>query len=63
MITDGLPGVEFHQEQQNLEDAFIDMLGRIESGEVVPLHAVPAVPGQPAEPLRPLVDDPARWGG
>lgn len=37
MINEGLPVVEFHQEQQNLEDAFIDMLGRIESGEVKPI--------------------------
>lgn len=63
MITDGLPVVEFHQEQQNLEDAFIDMLGRIEAGQVVPLPAVPPVPGQ-APPPPPLpVEDPARWGG
>jgi ABC-2 type transport system ATP-binding protein len=63
MITDGLPVVEFHQELQNLEDAFIDMLGRIESGEVMPLHAVPSVPGQaPERPPLP-VNDPARWGG
>lgn len=28
MINDGLPVIEFHREQRNLEDAFIDMLGR-----------------------------------
>ena len=63
MITDGLPVIEFHQEQQNLEDAFIDMLGRIESGQVVPLPAVPPVPGQVPEPPPLPVNDPARWGG
>jgi ABC-2 type transport system ATP-binding protein len=63
MITDGLPVVEFHQEQQNLEDAFIDMLGRIEAGQVVPLPSVPPVAGQAPE-VPPLpVSDPARWGG
>jgi ABC-2 type transport system ATP-binding protein len=28
MIMDGLPVTEFHREERNLEDAFIDMLGR-----------------------------------
>ena len=32
MIRDGLQIVEFHREQRNLEDAFIDMLGKIEQG-------------------------------
>ena len=63
MITDGLPVLEFHQEQQNLEDAFIDMLGRIESGQVLPLPSAPPVPGQAPEPPSLLVNDPARWGG
>lgn len=30
MIKDGLEVVEFHREQRNLEDAFIDMLGRLD---------------------------------
>lgn len=49
MITDGLPVIEFHQEQRNLEDAFIDMLGRIEQGTVTPLPAgkPPALPKTP----------------
>jgi ABC-2 type transport system ATP-binding protein len=34
MIKDGLQITEFHREERNLEDAFIDMLGRIERGEV-----------------------------
>jgi ABC-2 type transport system ATP-binding protein len=33
MIKDGLKVVEFHREERNLEDAFIDILGRIERGE------------------------------
>lgn len=49
MVTEGLPVIEFHQEQRNLEDAFIDMLGRIEQGTVVPLPSQP--PGwQKAQP-------------
>ena len=63
MITDGLPVLEFHQEQQNLEDAFIDMLGRIESGQVLPLPSATPVPGQAPEPPPLPVNDPARWGG
>ncbi|GAA5483476.1 ABC transporter ATP-binding protein [Haloferula sargassicola] len=30
MIKDNLPVTEFHREQRNLEDAFIDMLGRLD---------------------------------
>ncbi|MGC4017174.1 MAG: ABC transporter ATP-binding protein [Luteolibacter sp.] len=33
MVKDGLRVVEYHREQRNLEDAFIDILGRIERGE------------------------------
>jgi ABC-2 type transport system ATP-binding protein len=33
MIKDNLRVIEFHREQRNLEDAFIDILGRIESGQ------------------------------
>ena len=33
MFKDGLKVVEFHKEQRNLEDAFIDMLGRLDRGE------------------------------
>ncbi len=58
MIHDGLAVTEFHQEQQNLEDAFIDMLGRIESGEVVPMPArtgrTPPVAWTDAAPTPPL---------
>jgi hypothetical protein len=75
LITDGLPVTEFHQEQQNLEDAFIDMLGRIESGEVQPMDSTPRPaplplppelpPGLPLPPPVPSLSstDPARWGG
>jgi ABC-2 type transport system ATP-binding protein len=38
MINDGLPILEFRREERKLEDAFIDMLGKIESG-AMPIHA------------------------
>lgn len=34
MVKDGLLVTEFHKEQRNLEDAFIDILGQLEGGEV-----------------------------
>ncbi len=40
MVKDGLKVTEFHREQRNLEDAFIDMLGRIDRGE----GALPTAP-------------------
>ncbi|MDB6134058.1 MAG: type transport system ATP-binding protein [Verrucomicrobiales bacterium] len=70
MIADGLSVTEFHQEQRNLEDAFIDMLGRIEQGIAGPVPgqppALPAkAPSPPSPPPPPSlpVTDPARWGG
>jgi ABC-2 type transport system ATP-binding protein len=36
MIQDGLPVTEFHREERNLEDAFIDMLGKLESKNATP---------------------------
>jgi ABC-2 type transport system ATP-binding protein len=33
MVKDGLRVTEFHREQRNLEDAFIDILGRLDAGE------------------------------
>jgi ABC-2 type transport system ATP-binding protein len=33
MIKDGLPIIEFHREERNLEDAFIDILARIDEGK------------------------------
>jgi len=45
MIKDGLRVTEFHKEQRNLEDAFIDILGRLDAGS-------PALP--PAFPTAPL---------
>ena len=41
MIRDGLRVTEFHKEQRNLEDAFIDMLGRIDRGETARPEASP----------------------
>lgn len=43
MISDGLKVTEFHREQRNLEDAFIDMLGRLD-------QPPPAITGNPATP-------------
>lgn len=37
MVKDGLRITEFHREQRNLEDAFIDIIGRLDAGQ-------PAVP-------------------
>jgi ABC-2 type transport system ATP-binding protein len=34
MVKDGLKITEFHREERNLEDAFIDMLGKIDRGEI-----------------------------
>ena len=44
MINDGLPVVEFHREERNLEDAFIDILGKLESG--AKSTAAPVAAGQ-----------------
>ena len=44
LINDGLPVVEFHREERNLEDAFIDILGKLESG--AKSTAAPVAAGQ-----------------
>jgi len=44
MVKDGLRITEFHREQRNLEDAFIDMLGRLETNQ--PALAPPPLPAQ-----------------
>jgi ABC-2 type transport system ATP-binding protein len=36
MISEGVPVVEFHREERNLEDAFIEILGKIENGTLPP---------------------------
>lgn len=50
MVRDGLRVVEFHREQRNLEDAFIDMIGRLDQGKeaIAPTPAIPP-PLPPAE--------------
>lgn len=40
MIKDGLEVIEFHREERNLEDAFIDILGELEESEKKALVAV-----------------------
>jgi ABC-2 type transport system ATP-binding protein len=47
MIKDGLSVTEFHKEQRNLEDAFIDILGQIEGGNG-PQTTPPPLPPQAA---------------
>ncbi len=42
MITDGLPVLEFHREERNLEDAFIDILGKLERATPPPLPGIAA---------------------
>ena len=44
MVKDGLRITEFHREQRNLEDAFIDILGRLDAGQ--PAVAPPPMPQQ-----------------
>lgn len=44
MIKDGLSVTEFHKEQRNLEDAFIDILGQIEGGKVPQITPPPLPP-------------------
>src|SRR5690606_10740287 len=45
MVKDGLRITEFHREQRNLEDAFIDILGRLDSGQTA-IATPPPMPGQ-----------------
>jgi ABC-2 type transport system ATP-binding protein len=47
MIKDGLRVTEFHREQRNLEDAFIDILGRLDAGQ--PAVAPPPLPSATAQ--------------
>ncbi len=39
MVRDGLRITEFHREERNLEDAFIDILGKIDEGNPSPIQA------------------------
>lgn len=50
MILDGLPVTDFHKEERRLEDAFIDMLGRMEqeAGAVLPPAPPPPLPPEAA---------------
>lgn len=41
MIQDGLPVLDYHREERRLEDAFIDMLGRLDSGAPPPPPPIP----------------------
>ena len=44
MVKDDLKVTEFHREQRNLEDAFIDMLGRLDRGEEATPSSTPPLP-------------------
>lgn len=48
MVKDQLRVIEFHREQRNLEDAFIDILGRLENGQS-PVSAPPPLPATDPE--------------
>ena len=37
MVNEGLPVIEFHKEERRLEDAFIDLLGKLEEAEAAEL--------------------------
>lgn len=50
MVADGLPVIEFHREERNLEDAFIHILGEIERGNPTPVTGDAAPAGGPASP-------------
>ena len=49
MISDGLQVVEFHREERKLEDAFIEILGSIESGNEPGIGKVAPPPPPPPE--------------
>ena len=51
MVKDGLRITEFHREQRNLEDAFIDILGRLDAGQ--PAVTPPPMPQQDEIPTLP----------
>ena len=53
MIKDGLRVTEFHKEQRNLEDAFIDILGRIDRGETPIAATPPPMPRSVEKPISP----------
>ncbi len=44
MVSEGIQVIEFHREQRNLEDAFIDILGKLENGTPPPLPPNPTGP-------------------
>ncbi|MEZ5304935.1 MAG: ABC transporter ATP-binding protein [Verrucomicrobiales bacterium] len=49
MVTEGLPVVDFHREERRLEDAFIDLLGKLEAEDAAAVAAVAAA--QPPPPV------------
>jgi ABC-2 type transport system ATP-binding protein len=57
MILDGLPVVDFHREERRLEDAFIDMLGRMDQGQAAAANSPPSIP-PPLPPQSPAAGPP-----
>lgn len=47
MVKDGLPVIEFHKEQRNLEDAFIDMIDQLKQDATIPSSASTPLQTQP----------------
>ena len=62
MVRDGLDVIEFHREQRNLEDAFIDIVERLERGESAVPPPIPQAAQNPPQPAEQQVDptDPPR---
>lgn len=64
MIRDNIPVVEFHREERNLEDAFIDILGQLEEGAEAQAHAQPAAAASTPPQLPPMnLSPPGSDGG
>jgi ABC-2 type transport system ATP-binding protein len=57
MILDGLPVIDFHKEERRLEDAFIDMLGRMDQGQAAGSNSPPVIP--PPLPPQPSYSPPS----
>ena len=53
LVQDGIAVTDFHREERNLEDAFIDMLGRIDRGEQAVLPQPVPVPPPVPPPVLP----------
>lgn len=59
MVSDGLPVIEFHREERNLEDAFIHILGEIGRGNPTPVPVPGETPPVTAPPPIPTTSNPS----